>query len=528
MSLLLLFGGASPVTPSTPVFSAIPPIAVELELSGVGAGWTDVTRDVIRSTPVEISYGMRDRALVAGTGTLRFQMNNSTTNSARTLGYYSLFNANKRIGWRLNIGIRVRLTDPSTLIIHTWFIGKVALIVPAPGIHGSRVVDVVAVDWMDSAARWNLTADIPPQVGSRGDQCVAAVVAAMPNQPQATSYDTTPDIYAYALDVGRIGKSPALSEFARIANSGQDRIYLKRDGTLRVESRHTRLLNTTPAWTLTDGELIAIDGIAAPAFRDDIVNTVRTVYHPKRVDATADSTVYAQAHPIYIAAGDTQMLMGSYRDQDTGDSIGAVDTQDPAPGVDYFANDVENFSGTDRTANVSIAAALGSSGVRLDVTNGFGGGVWFQLQRVRGKRVLQWDEQQREATDATSISDNDEHAVTVDMTYQGNGEVAQGAAEFILARDKDIQAQVREFGVVARSASELTQILTREISDLVSLSETLTGIDDNFFIDAITLTIGPVVTQARYAVSRSTVPYDTDYFILDSSSLDSADVLVPF
>ena len=67
--------------------------AVEVELSGSGAGWTALTNDVrIALQPIEIQYGIQgsgplDR--VASTGTMSFALNNSAANSAGEAGRVS-------------------------------------------------------------------------------------------------------------------------------------------------------------------------------------------------------------------------------------------------------------------------------------------------------------------------------------------------------------------------------------------------------------------------------------------------------
>ncbi len=526
--LLLLHGvGAGPPT-LTPL---LPGLSIEVELNGVGGGWTAVTDDVIRGE-VFIQYGIWSRgptALVAGTGSCRFTLNNSQLNSAGVLGYYSRLHASRRAGWDLNIRIWVKLTDPATSIQYTWFFGKISWINPAPGIHGSRRVDVMAVDWIDDAARWNLTADIPPQVGKTGGELVQAVLAAMPSNPVGTVIENSTDVYPYALDVGRVGQSPAHSEFSRIAQSGLHRIYMKRSGELRFEARHTRLLNTSVAWALTDSGLPADGGLDAPAARDDIINTVRMTSHPRSVDPAPTSTVYDQANPIALGPGEVKTILGSFRDEVTGDTIGAVDVLYPDAGAgDYSANDLETGTGTDRTPSLTIVATIGSMGVKFTLTNTFGATIWVTHLRLRGRRVLDWKEEQSESTDPTSKALYGEHAISIDMPYQGRADVAQGAADFVRLQRQALVAQVPRLKVLGNRPAHLTQILSREISDRISVTESLTGVNSEFFIDGIALKVGPIIAEVTYNVSPAQDPYNGNYFVMDVDALDGVKVLAPF
>src|SRR5262245_11888652 len=64
---------------------------VDMEFSGLGNGWTTVT-DVLTSEVLSASGGMTSgdvRERTAATGEMTFALNNSATNSAQKIGYYS-------------------------------------------------------------------------------------------------------------------------------------------------------------------------------------------------------------------------------------------------------------------------------------------------------------------------------------------------------------------------------------------------------------------------------------------------------
>lgn len=88
---------------------------------------------------------------------------------------------------------------------------------------------------------------------------------------------------------------------------------------------------------------------------------------------------------------------------------------------------------------------------------------------------------------------------------------------------------VRRIKVYGKSSALLTQILTRDISSRLALSETLTGVAGEYFINGINLRIGPVVVEATYDLAPATDPYGVGtYFIIDTSSIDGPDVIAPF
>jgi hypothetical protein len=505
--------------------SLFPVVAVEVELSGAGGGWTDLyaANDVAKED-ITIAHGIKGSSpldRVASTGTCDFALRNSTLNSGATLGYYSPRHASVRSGWGLGIGCRIRITDPDTTTVHTRFIGRIRGIDPVPGLYGPRTVAVTAVDWIDAAARWKLTPDVGEQVNVSWDQCLTAILAAMSSQPTATSFDGGTESYPYALDSSINGKQPALAEFKKIADSEAGLIYVKADGTLRAESRHGRMTSTASVWTLADTDYRDIE---LPSSSEDVINTVRVTTHPKIVDEEPTTHVYEQANDIVLADNETKILMGSYRDPVTGDAIGATEIQPLVAITDWLA---VNSAGSDVTANVTIAVAAGASGVRFTVTNSSGAVATLTYLRLRAKAIYDRSTVQHDATDATSVTTYGENPVEFDMPYQANQAVGQGAADYYLARFKDPLSQARSVTVLGKTTALLTQILTRDISDRITLSETVSGVSGDYYINAIELT----VLASGYLAATYTLTTADDiatYFEWDVSEWDGPDVWAPF
>jgi len=510
-----------------------PTVVVEVELSGLGAGWTNLgaggSVDVVSAAGVIIRRGISQGGpgdLVASTGTASFTLDNSASNSGAKLGYYSLFHANKRTGWALGIGCRIRLVDPATSTSRTRFVGRIDAIDPLPGKNRERYVRVTAVDWLDEAARWALTPDIGQLVGKRGDQVMTAILAAMPAQPTATSFDVGAEAYPYALDTSSPTHQPALAEFGKIALSGFDLIYVTATGTLRYEGRHTRLIHTATDWTLTESDIV---GLTLPSTRDDIINTVRTTAHPKVVDEFATTVVYSQANPISVMAGATKFLLGPYRNPVTGDLIGAADIQTQVAGTDYIANTTDTATGTDLTSSFSITVTDGPSGAAFSVTNSSGSNGFLTTNQLLGKGIYDIGTVTAEASDTTSVTANGEHAVAFDMAYQSNDNVAQGAANYLLAKYKDVFAQAKTVTVAARTSTLLTQVLQRDISDRLAISETVTGVNGGFFINGEELRVLPTgQVVVTYTLAPAADPASGTYFIVGTSALASAALLAPF
>jgi hypothetical protein len=280
-------------------------------------------------------------------------------------------------------------------------------------------------------------------------------------------------------------------------------------------------------WTMTDDVLITASGMSAPSSRDDIVNTYRVSAHPKVVDAAPTTIVYNQTNAILIPAGTTKLLLGSFTDPLTGDRMGATNIQlPPVADLDYVANDSETGEGTTRTSSLAITVTIGQGGARFQIFNSSSTDVWLTLLQLRGQGIYDRQEMTAEARNATSIAQYGERAVNLDMHYQHQLRIAQGAADYLLANESSNVPRVHTVRVIGKNATTISQILARDISDLVTVRETVTGIDAKFFINAIELIVLPSGhLTATYTLVRL---QQGQYWLLGTSVLGVNTIPAPF
>jgi hypothetical protein len=493
---------------------------VEVKLAGLLGPWTNLGRDVVTADGISIRRGMQGGGPddnVASTGTASFSLNNSAANSAHLLGYYSLYHANKRAGWALDIPCRVRFEDPTTGTIYTRFVGLIDSISPSAGQYLDRRVRVQAVDWMDDAARWALTAAVGEQAGKRWDQVASAIVTQMPTQPVGQSFDAGVETYAFSLDSSAFAQQTALAEFKKLADSERGVVYLTAAGILRFEGRHTRLLNTTSVWVLTDTE---INGLAVPSTRNEIIDTVRVTIHPKLVDVT-NVTVYDQANVITIQPGATQLLLGSFRDQITGDTMGGTDIQPLVPGTDWLANSLADGTGTNLTGSFTVAMTKGASGLSFSVVNASAVVGYLTKLVVRGKGI-----RDKATVQLQSPTTTGSHVYALDMPYQDSSDVGQGAADYYVQKYNTAYAQARTGSVPGKTTALVSAILQREVSDRVTIHETVVGLANDYFINGVQERVLPSGhLMATYTLAPAPADQFTGaYWVLDSSILGTSTV----
>ena len=175
-------------------------MAVEARFDGV---WTDITEDVRSSRGIKSKYGItgggpRDR--IASTGTFKYEMDNSDTNSAGLLGYYSPDHANARPYWNNGVQIRQRFTYSGSQFIK-WR-GGISDISPAAGRYLSRDVKVTATDWFDIAGK-NKTSLLPTQFNQRADEGLIIILDDIANPPPASLLAVGQDTYPTIFDSTR-------------------------------------------------------------------------------------------------------------------------------------------------------------------------------------------------------------------------------------------------------------------------------------------------------------------------------------
>ena len=509
---------------------------IEIEFAGRGNGWTEVTADVL--TPLRIGYGIRgagpsDRT--ASAGSLTFALNNSELNSATTIGYYSPGGPASRPGWTLGVRVRASLRDPATTTWHVKFIGAVTTINPVAGRYGARSVQVIATDWIDEAAR-STVSGLTTQINKRSDEIITLLVNNVTRSPEASSIGTGRDTFAYALDTARDDRpNPILQEIARVTASELGYFYVKGDGTAVFEGRFDRVETTDDA-TLSD----TMTGLSVSVSRDSLLSKVQTIVHPRTVD-TATQVLYRLQSVTAIPIGGSLDIVGGYTDPNNRASrVGGTSMVTPVATTDYTANAAADGSGTNLTASVTVAATFASNSVRFTITNNASVAAYLTKLQARGIGVYDYEQTVGEAEDTTIATDFGEQVVAVDMPYQSNVAVGVDAARYLLglygtteigvwalgtAGSSElgvttqlayrVQTTVGSVSVAPTTAALQTQILARDVGDRVAITETVTGVANSFYIQAIDLDVqAPGIPFATWTLA----PADTTvYWRLEES-----------
>lgn len=475
-------------------------VTVEVELDGVGNGWTELP-DVQINTNIEIRRGISGTGpldLLAGTGTMTFQLNNAANNSAGLEGLYSLRHANALDGWKTGIGIRAFLLYGS--VPRYVFVGTIKSIEPMPGKHKERKVSVTCVDWMDEAARTKVRG-LATETDKRSDEVFSELLAIVDRQPASTAIQYGADEYPYVFDNALSEKNTVYSEFQRLCQSEFSRAFVKGDGTLVYESRHKRPNSLSVAVTLTGDD---IGGITTQRGNEAIVNRVEVQAHPRRVDVT-NSVLFTLASIPKIEAGTSYSFSAPYRDPDArATRVGGMSMVTPVATTDYTAFENQDGTGSDLTSSVDADIVFGANSAEVTVTNAGSQDLYLCSFQLRGLGVYDYETVLAVADDEDSQAEYGESVLSVDMPYQDDPRIAKDAADYLVSQLSDVISPVTEVEFVANREDRLMlAALTLDVSDRVHVEDDMVGTEPfvpvgeieeitalEFFINSVQLSIG--------------------------------------
>ena len=504
-----------------------PDLIFEMQFSGSAGAWTDITSDVIAKPKAIARYGINgtgplDR--VAATGTLQFRLRNDAGNSGGLEGYYSPEHSNARSGFDLGAGVRLRV-DYSGSTIYKWR-GELANIEPAPGRYRSRQTLCGAVDWMDVAGKRKMRLE-GVALNQRADEGISTIVGNMIDKPAASSLASGQDAFPTIFDSTRDEGTTVARELFKLTMSELGYLYVVGDqitgGVLTFEDRHARPKYGAAAASLND----ILTRMISQRTTRKIFNRVKTQVYPRETDSGSSVLFDLQSTPLVPSSGSI-LVEGRYTDPDNRGvlRVGGASMINPVSGSDndFSMNSASDGAGTDRTSDFTVTASYGGNSVRYGIDNGGGNSSYVTKLRARGTRITIKEPTLTEKSDDVSISTYGESVLRANMSYQEDALVAEDVSNSLLGNWKDPANLFRIAEFAANESDALMQAaLLYEPGDKITITETLTGIDADFFINGVELTLtAPDMLKCRWVL----VPTGSaDFWILGivgSSELDAS------
>jgi hypothetical protein len=492
-----------------------------------GSSWVDITADMIAGS-LSWRGGLRgggptDRLAVPGQ--LEVELKNGQSASGG-LGYYSPDHANKRAGWALGAKIRIKLVSGGNT---RYWLYRIKKIKPVPGQYGPRRVEVTAMDYMNEFSKRKVSA-LPVQKNKRGDELLTTLVASMPFAPVATSYGVGVFPFPYAFHDEQDELTHCMTVLQKITQSELGYIFVDGDATggetLHYEPHTTRQNNATSVGTLSD-TMTDLDVIHSD---DDIWNSVKANTYP--VDANEEIVVLGTIPEEFsLEPGESRTVTIPYLDDITERRVSGENIITPVAGTDYKMSSFSNNNGSDLNASLTMTPTAGSNTLSAVFVNNSLVKGYVNSVQVRGNKIKVSEKVGSNAIDDTSVNAYGEKSITYNMPYQSYSVFGQAVADEIVRRYKDPSSNISGVGFVAnRTATLMSYALTIGISSRITVVETVTGVDGDFFVNGYDYELQPGnVLRLTWTLERA---FNTvQFFTIDDATFGAIDgiyLIAPF
>lgn len=487
-----------------------------------GAQWTDITGDVLG--PVRCSYGIQGNAptdRIADIGSMTLALNNTVSNTAGLVGYYTPGHVNCRSGFGAGLDVRLRIVHNSVEIIK--FQGKVPPqgIQPETGRYAAAKTMITVLDWMEQAANHHL-AGMTLLVAATAETGIRGVISNMTAAPPGVPlYYDMASIFPTVFDTAR-ARTTALSEMAKLVHSELGFLYLTARG-LVVEGRFTRTneligLNFLSRSIADSGALHSQGGVALVtednrplianqgdlaifdnsqrdmnvSYGTHLYNSVRYTSYPRRVDSSA-VRLFTLQNPIRLNAGMAATISGQYRDPaNAASEVSGIGMVTPVSGTHFamFAN--ADGTGANLTANLQVSVTFGTGDFAASVTNTATMDGFITRFEIFGRGVYIYDSMEYISQDQISISRHGINELFVDMKYQNDPVVASAWSEITLSSYKEPRYTIDTVKLSAnRSSFLLGAFVSLEPGSCVHIIEAVSGINNQYFIQGVNFAIQP-------------------------------------
>ncbi len=458
--------------------------------------YDDISADV---TSIRYSRGKSDELGKAEVGNLTLTLNNAsgkyTPSYSAGVLYGSLLPKRPiKVTWGTSTGYGL-------------FYGFIEEIIPHPHLSQQDCV-ITAVDGIDFLSRHDSATALYKSVatGTLHGYILDDAGWSASMRTLDTGQDTVP--YWYNQDVK--------TRFAQeeLDKSEQGFSYINGAGYFVFEDRFHRSTATHQTSQSTFTNTMA--GITYSLNPKNIYNIIKATFTPWSLQAEAE--LWRLRETPSIPAGETLTWWGEAEVSDQSVFVDAWVT--PVATTDYTANSASGGGGDDETANISIATTKFAKTIKLAITNNAPHLVYVTLLKARGTYYDNQTKVTRKAEDTTSQTAYQKRTLELDAKYQNSADTAQGFCDYAIGKYKNPRAEL-SVTLQSQDVTTLLQILTREISDRITITNTLLGISADYFIDYMDHEVSDrgMMHTVTYRLSECV---SEDFWCLDFSALASS------
>lgn len=430
-------------------------------------------------------------------------------------GIYSSYNSAGPLYGSILPGRSVRLRTTSPVATTLWT-GILTRLVPAGVIDGVPIAQLEATGPMTILANKNIT------VAKQSSQYTGALIGAILD-------DIGWPAGARTIDTGQIQVGSwyehdvtAMTAIRNIEDTELGFVYESGAGYLVFEDNNHRLLgeHIVSQQTYSDGT-----GAAMSYSAIEQMDPIEDIYNELIVDVQT-----------YVVSGSI-LVLWTFEDTDPvlspGSSITiwaeypntSVDSENgafvnlwtvPVVGVDIMQDGVLN-------TDIAISTIRFSNSMKITITNNGSAAATFTLIQARGVKVTKNAIIRVSSEDASSATKYGKRTYKLPSKWLQSVNIAKDYADFLVSRYKDPTPRLTIRYLANKDATSLTDALSREISDRVTVTatgaRTQLGIDIDFYVESISHKIrnGGAIHEVELTLFDCLT--DGDYWLLGTSAL---------
>lgn len=355
---------------------------------------------------------------------------------------------------------------------------------------------------------------ITVQVNKRDDEIITTLLALASAPPLATNLATGDDTYTYALHDENSLTSTLARVFQKLAMSGLGKIFLTGYETLNYVPRSDLLISGTPVAVLSD----TMTGIRVTRDKSMRVREVVVTTYPAQLDTSA-AVLWQSQRERTLAAGESVEFDVSLRDP-TGRAtrIAATALTSPVADTDYKLSSVSG-SGNDLNASLSITPTLKADIVTMNLTNNSASNGYLWVHQQRGTGVYLYEP----ITVSALTGQPDGETLDIDMVYQDDPAVGDDILGLVTLWNISDKSDVEAVTFIANTNQTMMDAAFVDQNQLVTITETQTGINNNFLINGWSKTLrnGTILQPTWYLTSADQLTGVCYLDLVGSAELDS-------
>uniref|UniRef100_A0A6M3JWA4 Putative tail protein n=1 Tax=viral metagenome TaxID=1070528 RepID=A0A6M3JWA4_9ZZZZ len=474
------------------------PTGYLIEVTWGNAIYDDITADV---KSIHFSRGKSDELGKAEVGQLSATLNNAD-------GLYTPSNSGGNLYGSLLPKRPIKVYYSSGGADYPLFYGFIEEIIPHPHKTEQDCI-ITAIDGLDFLSRHDMATALYKDTltGAIHGYILDDAGWSATTRTLDAGQDTVP--YWYGHDV------KARYAQTELDNNEQGFSYVDGSGYFNFEDRHHRSTSTHQTSQATFNNTMA--NISPNWNPKNVYNEVKVTVTPWEVQSS--TTLWTLEETPSIPAGETRTWWAD--SSVSGESVFVDAWADINDGdTDMTANSESGGGGTDMTADISVTETKFAKTMKIQLENTAEVPAYITLFQARGTYYDDKTKVTLKAEDSTSQTAYQKRTFELDGKYMADTDKAQDYTDYAIGKYKNPRAEL-SMSAMNQDSTMLSNILSLEISDRITVVNDELGLNDDYFIDYLEhdISMSGKLHTVNYRLADT---INEDFWCLDYSALASS------